>query len=151
MILPISLTIAGACALLHIWLSVRVSQMRRLHKVSVGDGDNHAVRSRMRALGNFAENVPIFLILLALVELGEGSEFWLWIVAILFVVARVLHAFGMDRTGANALRLVGIVVSWLVLLGLGAYAIVLSYGYQGAQGRQMQLVPARAEAPRSGG
>ncbi len=28
MIMPITLTIAGAAALLHIWLSIRVSQLR---------------------------------------------------------------------------------------------------------------------------
>jgi len=149
MILPISLTIAGACALLHIWLSVRVSQMRRLHKVSVGDGDNPQVRNRMRAHGNFAENVPIFLVLLALVEVGVGSEFWLWIVAILFVVARVLHPYGMDRPGANVFRLLGILGSWLVLLGLGAYAIILAYTQdRPGEPRQAPSIAPRAEKSR---
>jgi hypothetical protein len=33
----------------------------------------------------------------------------------------------MDRPGANPLRVGGIGISWLVLLGLGTYAIMLAY------------------------
>lgn len=127
MILPITLTIAAAAALLHVWLSLRVSHLRRLHRISIGDEGNRAVTTRMRAHANFAENMPIFLILLALIEHGIGSEFWLWSVAILFILARLLHAFGMDRTAPNALRIGGVSLSWLVLLGLAGYALFLSY------------------------
>ena len=40
MILPITLTLAGAAAILHIWLAGRVSRLRAAHKVSIGDGGN---------------------------------------------------------------------------------------------------------------
>ena len=133
MILPITLTIAAAAALLHIWLSLRVSHLRRLHKVLIGDEGNRAVATRMRAHSNFAENTPIFLILLALIEHGIGSEFWLWAVAMLFIVARLLHAFGMDRPAPNALRVGGAALSWLVLLGLAGYALFLSYSEQSSR------------------
>lgn len=130
MILPISLTIAAAAALLHVWLSLRVSRLRRAHRISIGDEGNKAVATRMRAHGNFAENVPVFLILLALIEHGIGSELWLWIVAALFILARLLHAFGMDRPAPNWMRIGGVGLSWLVLLGLAGYALFLSYGEQ---------------------
>ncbi len=127
MILPITLTIAGAAALLHIWLSLRVSRLRRPLKIGVGDGGNEVLARRMRAHANFAENVPIMLILLALLELATGGTLWLWGAAILFILARIAHAFGMDRPGANALRVAGIAISWAVLLGLGLYAIAIAY------------------------
>jgi uncharacterized membrane protein YecN with MAPEG domain len=130
MILPISLTIAAAAALLHVWLSVRVSHVRRLHHVSIGDEGNRAVATRMRAHGNFAENTPIFLILLALTELAVGSELWLWIVAALFIAGRLSHVFGMERPAPNALRIAGVALSWLVLLGLAGHALFLSYSEQ---------------------
>ena len=127
MIMPISLTIAGAAAILHVWLSLRVSRLRGPLTVGVGDGGNEVIQRRMRAHANFAENVPIFLILLVLLEFGTGGDLWLWGAAILFILARIAHAFGMDRPGANLLRVAGIAISWLVLLGLGIYAIALAY------------------------
>ena len=127
MILPITLTIAGAAAILHVWLSLRVSRLRRPLKIGVGDGGNEVLLRRMRAHGNFAENMPLFLVLLGFVELAVGKSLWLWAAAIVFVLARIAHAFGMDRPGANVLRVAGIALSWLVLLGLGAFAIYLAY------------------------
>jgi hypothetical protein len=133
MILPISLTIAAAAALLHVWLSMRVSRLRRLHRISIGDEGNKAVATRMRAHGNFAENTPVFLILLALTEHAIGSELWLWIVAAVYIVARLLHAFGMDRPAPNWMRISGVGISWLVLLGLAGHALFLSYGDQSSR------------------
>ena len=66
MILPITLTIAGAAAILHVWLSLRVSRLRRPLKIGVGAGGNEVLLRRLRAHGNFAENMPIFLVLLGL-------------------------------------------------------------------------------------
>ena len=129
MILPITLTIAGAAALLNIWLARRVGQMRLAHKVSIGDGGNEALIARMRAQANFVEYTPFVLILMGLIELAEGSALWLWIVGIAFVVGRIAHGFGMDRPRTDPLKLrtVGTVVTALVLLGLAVYAIVLPY------------------------
>jgi hypothetical protein len=93
----------------------------------VGDGGNEVLLRRMRAHANFAENMPIFLILLGFVELAVGRSLWLWGAGIVFVLARIAHAFGMDRPGANLLRVAGISLSWLVLLGLGGVAIYLAY------------------------
>jgi uncharacterized membrane protein YecN with MAPEG domain len=126
-VLPITLTIAGAAAILHIWLSLRVSSLRRPLKIGVGDGGNEVLLRRARAHGNFAENTPIFLILLGLVELARGGNLWLWGAGIVFILARISHAFGMDRPGANILRVAGILLSWAVLLGLGGYAIYIGY------------------------
>ncbi len=127
MLLPISLTAAGALALIHIWLSLRVSQVRRATRVAIGDGGSEPLTKRMRAHANFAENAPLFLILLALLELSGAWSLLLWIAAILFVLARLAHPFGMDRGGINALRGFGAGASWLVLIGLGGWAIALNY------------------------
>ncbi len=127
MILPITLTIAGAAAILHVWLSLRVSLLRRPLKIVIGDGGNPLLAARMRAHSNFAENTPLFLILLGILEVGTGGNLWLWGAAILFILARIAHAFGMDRPGANPLRVGGILISWVILLALGAHAIALAY------------------------
>nr|WP_295370722.1 MAPEG family protein [uncultured Sphingosinicella sp.] len=126
-VLTITLTIAGAAALINLWLSLRVSHLRRIHKVSVGDGGHEGVRARMRAHANFAETTPIFLILLALIELARGSLDLLWVAGILFVLARLAHPFGMERPAPNLLRMGSVLVSWLVLLALAVYALSIPY------------------------
>jgi uncharacterized membrane protein YecN with MAPEG domain len=146
MTLQITLTMAGAAAILHVWLSLRVSRLRRPLKIGFGDGGNEILLRRMRAHANFAENVPIFLVLLAALELATGGNLILWTAAILFILARIAHAFGMDRPGANPLRVGGIGISWLVLLGLGVYAILLSYQAPPISSGGIQLSPARSAA-----
>ena len=145
MILQITLTMAGAAAILHVWLSLRVSRLRRPLKIGVGDGGNPVLLRRIRAHGNFAENVPIMLVLLGFIELATGGHLWLWGAAILFILARILHVFGMDREGANWMRVAGISLSWAVLLGLGVYAILLAYQSPPIRGG-IQISPGRTAA-----
>ncbi|QLC25277.1 MAPEG family protein [Parasphingopyxis algicola] len=123
--LEITLIIAAAAALLNIWLAVRVGRVRTSEKVSVGDGGNELLTRRMRAHANFAEYTPFFLILLALVELAWGASLWLWGAAILFILGRIAHGFGMD--GNDKLRAFGTFSTLLVLLGLAIYALVIAY------------------------
>ena len=125
MVLPITLTMTGAATLLNIWLASRVGQVRRAAKVSVGDGGNEALTRRMRAQANFVEYTPFFLILLGLIELATGSAVWLWAVGALYIVARLLHAFGMD--GKMRLRMLGMSTTALLLFGLAVYALVIPY------------------------
>ena len=126
-VLTITLTIAGAAALLNLWLGMRVSQLRIRDKVSVGDGGNARIAARMRAHANFVEYVPTFLILLGLVELARGTQTWLWAVGILFVLGRLMHPFGMDRPAPNLLRMGGTAITWLTLAGLAIYALSIPY------------------------
>ncbi len=125
--LPITLTIAGAAALLNLWLSIRVSQLRLRHKVSIGAGGNERVETRMRAHANFTEYAPLFVLLLGLVELARGSATWLWAVAIAFILGRLAHAFGMDRPAPNALRVGGMVLTYTPLVILAVYALSIPY------------------------
>lgn len=127
MILPITLTIAAAAALLNIWLAMRIGRLRMSKKVSIGHGGDALLETRMRAQANFGEYTPFVLILLALIELAKGSQTWLWLVAILYILARIAHAFGMERPAPNPLRAGGAMITMLVLLGLAGYALSIPY------------------------
>ena len=122
--LPIALTTAGAAALVNFWLGLRIGRLRLREKIWIGDGGHPLLAARMRAQLNFAEYVPLVLVLLALVELAGGTHLWLWIAAALFIVARVLHAFGMD--GWQPGRRIGIAVTMLAMLGLAGYGAWLA-------------------------
>ena len=126
-VLTITLTIAGAAALLNLWLGMRVSQLRIRDKVAIGDGGNARIAARMRAHANFVEYVPTFLILLGLVELARGPQTWLWAVGILFVLGRSMHPLGMDRPSPNLLLMRGTAITWLTLAGLAIYALSIPY------------------------
>ena len=126
--LPITLTIAAAATLINLWLATRVGRLRQAKRILIGDGGDLAMRARMRAHANFVEYTPFFLILLGLIEMARGSQAWLWIASILYVLARIAHAFGMDRQSPSPLRMGGIAVTWFVLIALAGYALVISYG-----------------------
>jgi uncharacterized protein len=129
-ILPIALTAAAAAALINFWLGFRVGQVRTREKVSVGDGGNEAVIRRMRAHANFVEYAPFVVILIALIELATGTSTWLWIVMALFMIGRILHAFGMD--GWLPGRMIGTIVTMLTMVGLGLFG---AYVAQSSAGR----------------
>jgi uncharacterized protein len=138
MILPVSLTGAGLAALINIWLGMRCGQVRMREKINIGDGGNDALIRRMRAQANFIENVPIFLVLLGLIEYAAGTSTWLWAVMALFMLARVAHALGMDGGAAEKGRGIGIMVTMLSILGLALYAIALPHVSNG----QIEETPA---------
>jgi uncharacterized membrane protein YecN with MAPEG domain len=120
MLLPVALTTTGAAALINFWLAMRVGQLRIGKKISLGDGGHPRLLARMRAHSNFAEYAPIVLILIALIEFAVGTQLWLWVVAALFIIARILHGFGMD--GAMRLRQIGIIATMLIMAGLALFA-----------------------------
>jgi uncharacterized membrane protein YecN with MAPEG domain len=123
--LPITLMTAGAAAILNLWLALRTGAVRTKAKVSIGDGGNEMLIRRMRAHANFVEYAPFILILIGLLEFSTGSSLWLRIASALFLIARVAHPLGMD--GLPAGRMLGTLITLLLLLGLGGYAVTLPF------------------------
>jgi uncharacterized protein len=126
MILQTTLCLAAAAALINLWLVMRISKLRHAAKISVGDGGNDQLVCRMRAQANFIENVPVTLILIALIELAGKGGAWLALVGALFMVSRIAHPLGMDRPAPNALRAGGTTVTMLVQLGLAVVAVLVA-------------------------
>lgn len=127
MILPITLAISGAAAVLNFWLAWRVGQKRMSENVMMGDGGNPAVIARMRAHANFIEYTPIVLILIGLIELATGTHIWLWVVGAIFLLGRIAHAIGMDIPTRNPFRGAGVISTALIMVGLGLYAVALPF------------------------
>jgi uncharacterized membrane protein YecN with MAPEG domain len=128
MILQTTLSLAAAAAVINFWLGFRTGKLRYDAKVLHGDGGNPLLLQRMRAQANFVENTPFVLILIAVIELtGKGGK-WLAIVGSIYMLARISHALGMDRTTTNPLRATGFVVTVLTLLGLAAVAVLIALG-----------------------
>jgi uncharacterized protein len=130
MLLPITLTIAAAAALINIWLMIRCGQARTKEKISVGDGGNEFVIRRMRAHANFIESAPIVLVLIAALELAGGTSNWLWLVGATYIVGRLAHPFGMDGTFEKG-RAIGTILTLLTMLGLAVMAVISAYSNLG--------------------
>ena len=71
---------ASIFALMYLYLSFGVIKFRLKHQVSLGTGEHSDLEKAMRTHGNFAEYVPLCLILLFLLEnltLSTNLAFWL--------------------------------------------------------------------------
>jgi uncharacterized membrane protein YecN with MAPEG domain len=121
--LPVTSLIAALAAAALIPLSISVSFRRMKVGTGVGTGDDETLLRRIRAQGNFTEYVPLALILLALAEYRQASEFMLWTMAGLLVAGRGLHYAGMI-TGSTAIRAPGMLGTYGALLA-GAGALVI--------------------------
>lgn len=128
MILQTTLCLAAAAAVINFWLMMRIGRLRTSAGILHGDGGNETLVRRMRAQANFIESTPFVLILVGLIEMTGKAGTWLAIVGSIYMLARVCHAFGMDKTKLNALRGIGIGVTILTLLGLSVVAILIALG-----------------------
>jgi uncharacterized membrane protein YecN with MAPEG domain len=117
----------GILALLYVVLGVQVSRLRRGNRVLFGDGDNRELRSAIRAHANFAEYVPIIVLLVALLEMSGLPAIRVHLLMGGLLAARLLHPLGMyvgPRTVQFQIcRVGGITLTLFVLLSAGIMAL----------------------------
>ncbi len=84
-------------------------------------------RAAERVQANFAENVPLTLIVLYLVEVAGAASWFVHGGGISLVLLRGLHAWGLARyPGANYPRLIGAQGTFALLAILGAAALLIA-------------------------
>ena len=66
--LKITAIYAAILTFVYVKLTLNVISLRRENKVSLGDGDIKELQQAIRSHGNFAEYVPLGLILLACLD-----------------------------------------------------------------------------------
>ena len=86
-----TLFFASLFGILHVIFTLRVGAYRLKNKINLGDGDDKELRNRIRAHGNFIENVPIALLLLLLNDLHGTSTAVLISVGTILLISRVTH------------------------------------------------------------
>ncbi|MGB3167176.1 MAG: MAPEG family protein [Alteraurantiacibacter sp.] len=120
--LHITLLSAGLAAFINIWLAIRCGRARMRGKVAHGDGGDALLGRAMRAHANFTEYTPLFLILVAALELTGHGGWPLGVGAGLFLAGRIFHAVGMDAEVPGYARTVGVLCTIPTLLALGVAA-----------------------------
>jgi uncharacterized protein len=88
---------AGLLTLLFLVLCYRVIRMRR-QGISLGDGGDPKMLRVIRGHANFAEHVPLALLLLGVMELCQYSNWVLHALGIALLVSRVLHGYALSFT-----------------------------------------------------
>lgn len=123
--MPVTLLYAGLLGLIYVAFSIAVIKRRRASKVPIGTADNDTVTRYVRAHANFAEYVPLALILIGALE-GVLTPHWLLhMFGVMLIIGRLSHAYGLTiaepKTGNYSFRITGMMLTFAVL---GVSAIV---------------------------
>lgn len=120
---------AGLRALLFVFLSLRVIRFRRMAGISLGDGGDEELRRRMRAHANFAEYVPLALILMALAEY-QGQPAWIiHLVGVPLVAGRAAHAYAVSQAPQiMPLRVAGMIATITAIVVAAAANLAGTFG-----------------------
>jgi uncharacterized membrane protein YecN with MAPEG domain len=111
-------------------LSWRVIQ-RRGKGIYLGDGGDQALLRVIRGHANFAEYVPLALLMMGFLEVSRFSIYVLHALGIVVLVARLLHGYALSFTAHSSFgRFWGSTLTFVVL----AIEAVLCI-YQGIQGQ----------------
>jgi uncharacterized membrane protein YecN with MAPEG domain len=110
-------TYAAILVLIFVLLSVRVVQMRASAKIGIGTGNNPAMERRIRVHGNFAEYVPLALLLLAFMEIQSQPRWAIHVLCLALIAARVVHAVGVTPVNENfPMRVASVLTTFAVLV-----------------------------------
>jgi len=129
MIFPtVSAQTAGILIILQSLLMLWTAMTRRKFKQPFG-GEEPKLVKRNRAHGNLAENAAIFLIALALLEMGGMAAGTVTLLAGAFVAVRLSHVIGVGilPPGGNPLRVIGTMGTFFINITAGGL-LINTYG-----------------------
>jgi hypothetical protein len=118
---------AGLSGLFFLVLSARVIQARGRAQVSLGTGEDPALQRAVRVHGNFAEYVPLTLLLMLAVEVMGITHWILHLAGTGMLLGRVAHAVSIGRAAHDLrLRVAGVVLTFASIAVLSLAAIAFS-------------------------
>ena len=116
---------AALFALLFVALSVRTLRMRRSLRIAIGDSGDERMLRAMRVHSNFAEYVPLSLLLILLVEMQGAHAALVHALCLCLLAGRVSHAWGVSRTRENfRYRVFGMAMTFTTLVVSALYLLV---------------------------
>jgi uncharacterized membrane protein YecN with MAPEG domain len=117
---------AGLLGLLAVAVAFPAGMLRGKLNIPVGDGGNPALLLAMRRHANFAEWVPLALLLIALLELNGVSARAIHGLGAALVIARLLHAIGLkSNTMKNAVRGLGAMATALITVTASVWLLIV--------------------------
>jgi uncharacterized protein len=134
---PVTLATASVLAIAYVFLSVAVGRQRGMANVSLGFGpeesvaigQEHTASSLLIAIrrhAQFAEYVPISIILLLLLEVSHANRVASVVLATMLMVSRLSMAVGLGRRTPNPLRAAGNLLQWGMIVASSIYGLYLA-------------------------
>lgn len=118
---------AALFAIFFVVLSVRTLRLRRRLRIAIGDSGNESMLRAMRVHSNFAEYVPLGLLLVFLVEAQGANALLVHALCLCLLVGRLSHALGVSQMKENyRYRVFGMALT-LTTLGASAASLLLAY------------------------
>lgn len=118
---------AGLIGLFYFALSMNVIRNRWRYKQSLGAGGEAKMERAIRVHGNFAEYVPLIMIMMGFLEMGKAPSGWLHAFGVCLVMGRLLHAYGLAFVhGTSKGRFIGMLFTFSALIGCSIQLIVLA-------------------------
>lgn len=112
---------ASILALFFIYLAAQVIRLRLKHQVGIGDGNIPDLHQAIRVHANFAEYIPLAIILLLVAEFNQLNGWIIHLFGMAIVLSRVLHMIGLSKTvGKSTGRQFGmlLIFSCIVILSV---------------------------------
>jgi len=128
MTLPVTALAAAICALLLIFMKFKVIGQRVRTETMFGAGEDAKMKMVRGTHANLAENAPIALILMALLEMTSAHHWTLTGLAALFLIARVLHIYGMYQhhgNGSVRSRQAGVMSTTIAIVAMALWVLYL--------------------------
>jgi len=108
---------AAILGLVFVFLSVRVIRMRQLNQIALGYGEDHLLIRAARVHGNFAEYVPLSLLLIYFLEISTAPSGLVHGLGIVLVISRGIHAYGVSQLDEDyRLRVTGMSGTFAVIV-----------------------------------
>ncbi|PCI62570.1 MAG: glutathione metabolism protein [Kordiimonadales bacterium] len=128
--MTVTLITAGFIGLLMLVTSIQTGRMRGKTETSLGEGNDINLLGAIRAHGNLTEYAPMVLILIGGMEYLKANATLVMVMGIVFVVARISHAFGLINhpEGTVVFRAIGALGTMIVLAVSAVTVILLAYG-----------------------
>ncbi len=118
---------AALFALLFVVLSIRTLLLRRKFSVAIGSGDEPKLQRAMRVHANFAEYVPLALLLIFFLDAQSATKLWIHVLCIGLLVGRLVHAFGVSQVNEDyRFRVSGMALTFTVIIST-SIGILSSY------------------------
>ena len=109
-------------------LSFLTLRLRRQNKIALGDGGNPQLLRAIRVHSNFAEYVPIALILIYMTESIGAPIYLIHFLGISLLIGRLSHAWGVSQENEDfKFRVFGMIATFNAIIVSSLYILVSQF------------------------